>query len=46
MFVILEERFHTKVKSTMFLFLRCGFGEGMEHPVHRGETMPIGLHDR
>lgn len=22
------------------------FGEGMEHPIHRGETMPVGLHDR
>lgn len=30
----------------MFVFLRCDFGEGMEHPVHRGETMPIGPHDR
>lgn len=46
MFVILEERLHSVVKIPMFFFLRCGFGEGMEHPIHRGEAMPIGLHDR
>lgn len=28
------------------MLFRCGFGEGMEHPIHRGETMPIGLHER
>lgn len=27
-------------------FSGVGFGEGMDHPVHRGDTMSIGLHDR
>lgn len=36
----------TNAVSAMFPFLRCDLGEGMENPVHRGETMPIGLHDR
>lgn len=45
-FVILEDTVFADVKQTIPLLLRCGFGGGMEHPVHRGEAMPTGLHDR
>ncbi|TNN41075.1 hypothetical protein EYF80_048763 [Liparis tanakae] len=42
-----DERKDTSTNTTLRALKRvCGFGEGMEHPVHRGEVVPTGLHDR